>query len=147
MASEAWDLVDRDRAFGRDRFASERGPTDVLARACREGVAASRQAPRRAEHAMPRELRGVPRIPFDCPVRWTSGGVERFGTARDASETGAGFTVRADSRPEPGQAVRLVFQLDDTHDWLLDEQAVVARCTPRPDGRYDVGVRLSDIAM
>ncbi|HOA72210.1 MAG TPA: PilZ domain-containing protein [Phycisphaerae bacterium] len=147
MALHGWDSVDSDRLVVGDRFASKGASTDVLAQACREGIAIRWPGPGRAEHALPRELRAVPRIPFDCPARWTSGGVERFGTARDASEAGAGFIVRADSRPELGQTVRLVFELDDTHHWLLDEQAVVTRCTPRPDGRYDVGVRLREIVM
>ncbi len=89
------------------------------------------------------------RLGFDCPIRWShvGGGVDRRGLARDASESGAGFTVRAISRPEVGQSLRLVFELDDDHEWIVDEAAVVARCDPRPDGLCDVGVVLREINM
>jgi hypothetical protein len=118
--------------------AASSSPDDVLARACREPLPVHRDH----TFGLPREYRVRPRLRFDCPIRWSCGGVDRFGIARDASEIGAGFTVRSLSQPQVGQEIRLVFELDDDHEWIVDEKAVVARCDPRPDGLCDVGVRL-----
>lgn len=84
------------------------------------------------------------RLPFDCPVRWSSGRVDRYGACRDVSERGAGFTVRRLSVPRIGERIRLVFELEPEREWVVDEAARVNRCDPRPDGMYDVGVELTD---
>jgi hypothetical protein len=73
--------------------------------------------------------------------------VDRYGLARDVSETGAGFTVRTICQPRVGQKIRLVFELDDDYEWVVDDRAVVTRCDPRSDGLCDVGVRLWEIQM
>lgn len=97
--------------------------------------------------ALPGENRARPRLQFDCTIRWNDGGVDRLGTARDASEIGVGFTVRSICRPHVGQAIRLVFELDDGYEWMVDDRAVVTRCDLRPDGLCDVGVRLRHIEI
>lgn len=91
---------------------------------------------------MPMDRRSHARVGFDCPVRWGAGQEERLGWARDASETGAGFSVQADRAPSVGDRIRLVFQLDNYCDWLLDRQAVVTHCTPIDGGLCSVGVQL-----
>lgn len=114
---------------------------DVLAHARREPLHVGR------DHmfGLRGDYRVRPRLQFDCPIRWNCDGVDRFGMARDASEIGAGFTVRSLSRPLVGQAIRLVFELEDDHEWIVDDQAIVARCDRRADGLYDVGVRLREL--
>lgn len=93
------------------------------------------------------DRRAFPRIPFDCPVRWNSGGADRPGRARDVSEGGAGFTVRAMSAPKVGQAIRLMFELDPRLEWIVDERATVERCDEQSSGLWDVGVRLNELEM
>jgi len=93
------------------------------------------------------DRRASSRIRFDCPVRWGRGGADRFGWARDASEQGAGFTVRSLSAPSLDDTIRLVFELDDRYEWVVDDNAVVRRCDPRDDGMCEVGVQLSDLGM
>jgi len=93
------------------------------------------------------DRRASSRIRFDCPVRWRRGGADRYGWARDASEAGAGFTVRSLGAPAVGDTIRLVFELDDRYEWVVDEKAVVRRCDPRDHGLCEVGVRLSDLEM
>jgi hypothetical protein len=116
---------------------------DTLARARREWTGSPRD---RIRAIVGR--RSALRIPFDCPARWsTACGVDRFAQARDASESGAGLIVRAIGRPRVGERIRLAFELDEEHEWVLDAQAEVVRCDPRPDGLYDVGVRLGELAI
>lgn len=83
------------------------------------------------------------RLGFDCPVRWSMGGADRTGWSRDVSEGGLGFTARALWAPAPGQRVRVVMELDDQHEWLVDEQATVVRCEPHGNGLVNVGLELS----
>jgi hypothetical protein len=91
------------------------------------------------------ERRTCSRTGFDCPVRWNDGGADRVGWARDASEGNAGFVTRAISAPRVGQSIHLVFELDPDLEWLVDEEAVVARCEHRKDDLCHVGVRLSPV--
>ena len=93
------------------------------------------------------ERRSFPRVDFNCPVRWSTAGADRFGTARDASENGAGFTVRALSSPKVGDKITLVFELDPNHEWVADTEARVARCDPIGDGLRDVGVQFSQLEI
>ena len=95
----------------------------------------------------PQENRAFPRVGFDCPVRWSTGGADRCGWARDASEAGAGFTVRSISAPQVGQTIQLSFELDPRLEWIVDENAVVERCDEQGNGLWEVGVRLSDLGM
>ena len=113
----------------------------MLDQACQEPFPVRRSK----KFSLPREDRSALRLEFDCPIRWSCGGVDRFGIARDASETGAGFTVRSISQPSVGQEIRLVFELDGTCEWVVDERAIVTRCDPRPDGMTDVGVQLQPL--
>ena len=92
-----------------------------------------------------RERRANPRIPFDCPIRWSTGGVDRNGWARNVSDNGAGFTVRSLCLPSVGQAVRVVFELDSTLEWLVDEQATVVRCQQICPDLWDVAVRFEPL--
>lgn len=143
MSSAPWSRTNRSgQPAGERRFEGTQHD-DVLGRACSQGVRPGRSRGDR----LTREWRQSPRVGFDCRVRWSLHGVEHFGTARDASETGAGFTVRLDSSPRVGDAIRLVYELEEQYHWLLDEAAVVTRCRPRPDGLCDVGVRLREIPM
>ena len=128
--------------FLTSRFRSSH-PDDVLEQAYREPFPVRRSK----KLSLPREDRSALRLEFDCPIRWSCGGVDRFGTARDASEIGAGFTVRSISQPCIGQEIRLVFELDGIYEWVVDERAIVTRCDPRPDGMTDVGVRLQPLNM
>ena len=89
------------------------------------------------------ERRRHPRIGFDCPIRWNTGGVDRPGWSRDVSEENAGFTVRAISAPVVGERIGLIFELEPTLDWLVHEEATVRRCDQRQPGIYDVGVQFS----
>ena len=94
---------------------------------------------------MESERRRHMRIGFDCPVRWNIGGVDRVGWARDVSESGAGFLVRPINAPDPGEDIRLIFELDENHQWMVDDRAHVQRCESRPDGLVEVGVQLTPI--
>jgi len=89
------------------------------------------------------EHRSSPRIRFSCPVRWNNGCVDRVGWARDASENSAGFVARAISAPVVGETIRLIFELGERYEWLVDEQAIVQRCDPCGDDLWEVGVRLT----
>ena len=89
------------------------------------------------------ERRTQARVGFDCPVRWGDEGQERFGWARDASESGAGFTVPAHSAPTMGDRVRVVFQLDNYCDWLINRQAHVRYCEPIEGGLCHIGVQFA----
>ncbi len=91
------------------------------------------------------ERRAHARVGFDCPVRWGDEGQERFGWARDASDCGAGFTVPLSSAPAPGERVRLIFQLDNYCDWLLNRQARVKYCEPIEGGLCHVGVQFAPL--
>ncbi len=102
---------------------------------------------RRRLPVLPTDNRARPRLSFYCTIRWSDGGADRHGIARDASEIGVGFTVRALSKPMVEQNIRLVFELDDGYEWVVDDRAVVTRCDPRPDGLCDIGVRLRQIDM
>lgn len=97
----------------------------------------------RSDSTLP-ERRAFLRVGFDCPVRWNTGGADRPGWARDASEAGAGFTTHAISAPEIGQTIQLIFELDPQLQWIADESAIVQRCEKQGDGLCNVGVRLSD---
>lgn len=90
-----------------------------------------------------RERRLHPRIGFDCPVRWSLGGADRAGLARDVSEAGIGFIARALSAPRPGQRVRIALELDEEQEWPADDDATVVRCEPQGNNLYSVGLRLS----
>lgn len=92
--------------------------------------------------SLPHERRDHTRIRFDCPVRWSVGGVDRFGIARDVSELGAGFTVRQISQPAIGARIQVVFELAENYEWIVDDKAIVTRCDRRADGMFDVGVHL-----
>lgn len=128
--------IDLHQAHGTARrFTGE--PADVLARACRGEL-----SPPAGRTGRRPEQRRRPRLRFDCPIRWSTGGVDRFGEARDVSEIGAGFTVRTLNRPAVGQNITLVFELDDEYEWVVDDRATVARCDERGDGLWDVGVQL-----
>ncbi len=89
------------------------------------------------------ERRSHARVAYDCPVRWGADGQERFGWARDASERGAGFLIPANGAPCVGDRVRVVFQLDNCWDWLIDKQARVRYCEPVEGGLYHVGVEFT----
>jgi hypothetical protein len=89
------------------------------------------------------DRRNSPRKPFDCVVRWDTGGVERYGQSKDVSMYGAGFTVRSLSAPQIGQRVRVVLQLADDYDWLLDDAAIVQRCDSVGEDLCEVGIRLT----
>lgn len=91
------------------------------------------------------ERRAHARVGFDCPVRWGDEGQERVGWARDASDCGAGFTVPLSSAPAPGERVRLIFQLDNYCDWLLNRQARVKYCEPIEGGLCHVGVQFAPL--
>jgi len=93
------------------------------------------------------ERRAFPRVGFDCPVRWNTGGVDRFGWARDASEGGAGFTVRSISKPGVGQTIHLAFELDPLLEWVADTEATVERCDELDDGLWNVGVRFRPLEV
>lgn len=93
------------------------------------------------------ERRAFPRVEFDCPARWSTGGADRCGWARDASEAGAGFTVRSISAPQVGQSIQLSFELDPRLEWVVDENAIVERCDEQGNGLWEVGVRLGDLGM
>jgi hypothetical protein len=94
-----------------------------------------------------RDRRSHLRLDFDCPVRWTDGGVDRPGRARDVSPFDAGFTVRRLSAPEVGQDISLTFELEPDRDWLVSPRAKVTRCDLREDGLFDVGVELRAAAL
>ncbi len=95
-----------------------------------------------------RDRRAHLRLGFDCPIRWSDGGVDRPGRSRNISPYDAGFTVRPLSVPDVGQDISLVFELDPKRDWLVSPRAKVTRCDLRDDGLWDVGVELnqSDLA-
>lgn len=46
------------------------------------------------------------------------------------------------SAPRVGDRIRLVYELDEGREWVLDESAEVIRCDPAEDGLCEVGVRL-----
>jgi hypothetical protein len=87
------------------------------------------------------------RIPFDCPARWSSDGIDNPARACDASEADAGFITAGNGRPAVGDRIRLVFQFDDHHEWLVDSNAEVVRCDPLDDRSYHVGVSLTPLLM
>lgn len=93
------------------------------------------------------ERRAHPRIGFRSPAHWDLGGVSRPGFSRNVSEAGAGFVTRRLSAPKIGDRIRLVYELDDAREWVLDESAEVVRCDPIEDGLCDVGVHLRKLAM
>lgn len=93
----------------------------------------------------PEERRTRRRVGFDCPIRWSAGGADRPGWARDVSDQGAGFVTRALCAPRPGERIRLVFEFDDEGEWVVDEHALVVRTVPGKAGVTDVGVRLSPL--
>jgi len=82
-------------------------------------------------------------VGFDCPVRWGTEGEARIGWAQDASENGAGFTIRTTTPPSVGDEVELVFKLDNYCEWLVDHRAVVQWCELAGNGAYRVGVKLA----
>lgn len=76
-------------------------------------------------------------------MRWTAGGVDRAGWARDVSDNGAGFTVRSLSAPPVGAKIRVVFDLEEDQEWVVDERAIVTRCDEHSQGLCDIGVRFT----
>ena len=88
------------------------------------------------------DRRAHPRIGFDCPIQWGADGTDRLGWARDASEGGASFTMKALSAPPVGKTGRLIFQLDNYCEWLVALKAVVRWCKPCDGDMCLVGVRL-----
>jgi hypothetical protein len=93
------------------------------------------------------ERRAHHRLGFRAPAHWDLGGVSRPGLSHNVSEAGAGFVTRRLSAPRIGDRIRLVYELDDAREWVLDESAEVVRCDPIEDGLCDVGVRLQPMAM
>lgn len=88
------------------------------------------------------DRRAHARVTFDCPIQWSPDGADRMGWARDASEAGASFTLKAANTLQVGEAGRLVFRLDNYYEWLVSHQAVVRWCKSGDGGLYHVGVRL-----
>jgi hypothetical protein len=93
------------------------------------------------------DRRAHPRVGFDCPIQWGTDGTARVGWARDASETGASFSLQAMIAPAVGQTGRLVFRLDNYCEWLVDIEAVVQWCKPGDGSLCHVGVRLCSPGM
>lgn len=91
------------------------------------------------------ERRTAPRLGFDCPLRWTSGGADRTGLTVNMSDNGLGFVTRALSAPKPGQQIEVTLELDESIEWLVDRAATVVRTQPQDDGFCLVGVRLNRI--
>ncbi|UCD27428.1 MAG: PilZ domain-containing protein [Planctomycetota bacterium] len=94
-----------------------------------------------------RDRRAYRRMGFTSPVRWSYDGVDRYGRARDLSECDAGFTVRALNAPQVGDKIRLVFELTDDHEWVVDEGAEVRRCDKGEADLFHVGVRFSPLTV
>lgn len=95
-------------------------------------------------HAHP-ERRTHHRIGFRSPAHWDAGGASRPGFSRDVSDSGAGFVTRRLSAPRIGDRIRLVFELDEKREWVVDDAAEVVRCDPIEDGLCSVGVRLQPL--
>jgi hypothetical protein len=93
------------------------------------------------------DRRGHARVGFDCPVRWCKDGTDRFGWARDASESGAGFTVPTSAAPQIGEEIAVVFRLDNYCDWEICDRARVVWRDDASSGTSHIGVRRSCITQ
>jgi hypothetical protein len=87
----------------------------------------------------------MPRVGFDCSLRWTDGGVDRTGQTTDISDEGMGFITRRLSAPKVGQQIQVMLELDDEHEWAVDSAATVVRTRHEGHGLCSVGVRLRPI--